>query len=137
MPRKKGSCTVSKRRYTPVLAFFLSNLFFYFTLKILLPAIMPLAVKLCCLTHYSFVFILTGSQKSYWYIAQFGILWIKPPWLWCLQGKFKHIFLLLSIFFWRFIMLYFVTASNKKVPDFSLRIPKELYLDSWLNKTEV
>ena len=48
---------------------------------------------------------------------------MKPP---CLRGKFKHIFLLLSsfVFFLRFIMLYFVTASDKKVPDFSLRIPK-------------
>ena len=110
---KRGSCSISKQRYTYVIAlgsykgegtrvgrhdritFFFQTCFFSFILKILLAtplplqtlhsisywATLPLAVKIYCLTRYSLVFMLNGSQQSYRYIAQFGIFWMKPSWL--------------------------------------------------------
>jgi len=71
--------------------------------------------------------MLNRPQKSYRYnvlaskdntIAEIGLFWIKPHWLWCLQATFKYIFHLLSSrLFLRFFMLYCVNATDKKGPD--------------------
>ena len=157
--QNRGSCSASKRRYTRVLAlgsykgegtrvvrshpFFVSKFCFFYFENIISPSkcttrcwnwlTVPLAANICCcLTRYSFVFMLGRQHKSYRYIVlaskgnpmvEIGLFWIKPPWLWCLQTTFKYIFPLLSCrLFLRFFMLYFVTAIDKKGPDAALPI---------------